>query len=207
MKVVEGRHRGLTGRVLRIVKEEGRSDRALIELKSSGETITVRCSELADIDAANASGENRGARGAGAGEKRKREKREDPAWLQGNTRVRIVSKSFEGGRLYLKKGVVVDVLTPRECVVEINDSGEVLNGVPQRVLETALPKRGGRVAVVLGPHKGQRGKLLDKKARLRPCSSRRTSPCRTSPWTKSRSTWGTRRTERRSPQCGADSPT
>jgi G patch domain/KOW motif-containing protein len=83
--------------------------------------------------------------------------------LQGNTRVRIVSKSFEGGRLYLKKGVVVDVLTPRECVVEINDSGEVLNGVPQRVLETALPKRGGRVAVVLGPHKGQRGKLLDKK--------------------------------------------
>ena len=75
------------------------------------------------------------------GEKRKREKREDPAWLQGNTRVRIVSKSFEGGRLYLKKGVVVDVLTPRECVVEINDSGEVLSGVPQRVLETALPKR------------------------------------------------------------------
>jgi G patch domain/KOW motif-containing protein len=63
----------------------------------------------------------------------------------------------------LKKGVVVDVLTPRECVVEINDSGEVLSGVPQRVLETALPKRGGRVAVVLGPKKGQRGKLLDKK--------------------------------------------
>jgi len=163
MKVVEGRHRGLTGRVLRIVKEEGRSDRALIELASSGETITVRCSELADIDASNASGENRDAGGSGAGEKRKREKRDEPAWLQGNTRVRIVSKSFEGGRLYLKKGVVVDVLTPRECVVEINDSGEVLSGVPQRVLETALPKRGGRVAVVLGPKKGQRGKLLDKK--------------------------------------------
>ena len=67
MKVVEGRHRGLTGRVLRIVKEEGRSDRALIELKSSGETITVRCSELADIDAANASGENRGARARARG--------------------------------------------------------------------------------------------------------------------------------------------
>jgi G patch domain/KOW motif-containing protein len=162
MKVVEGRHRGLTGRVLRIVKEEGRSDRALLELTSSGENITVRCCELVDIDATSASGEKRDGGGSSAGEKRKREKREDPAWLQGNTRVRIVSKSFEGGRLYLKKCVVVDVLNPRECVVEIIDSGEVLTGVPQRVLETALPKRGGRVAVLVGPKAGQRGKLVDK---------------------------------------------
>jgi G patch domain/KOW motif-containing protein len=31
------------------------------------------------------------------------------------------------------------------------------------VLETALPKRGGRVAVLMGPKAGQRGKMLDKK--------------------------------------------
>jgi len=67
----------------------------------------------------------------------------------------------QGGRLYLKKAVVVDVLTPRECVVEV-EGGEVLSDVPQRVLETALPKRGGRVAVLNGPFRGQRGKMLDK---------------------------------------------
>tara|TARA_B110000977_G_scaffold53537_2_gene72806 strand:- start:306 stop:1757 length:1452 start_codon:yes stop_codon:yes gene_type:complete len=170
MKVNEGRHRGLTGRVLRIVKEEGRSDRALLELTSSGETITLRCSELVDLDASGGTSNgsawekrNREASTSNAGEKRKREKREDPAWLRGNTRVRIVSKSFENGRLYLKKCTVVDVLTPRECVLEIAESGEVLTGVPQRVLETALPKRGGRVAVLMGPKAGQRGKMLDKK--------------------------------------------
>ena len=32
MCVVEGRHRGLTGRVLKVVKQEGRSDRAQLEL-------------------------------------------------------------------------------------------------------------------------------------------------------------------------------
>jgi G patch domain/KOW motif-containing protein len=29
-------------------------------------------------------------------------------------------------------------------------------------LETALPKRGGRVAVLAGAHRGKRGKLLEK---------------------------------------------
>ena len=174
MKVNEGRHAGLAGRVLRILKEDGRSDRAQIELASSGETITVPCSKLVDVDnsstrtnGAGAAGGEKRHQNAGAsgvpGEKRKREPREDPAWLLNNTRVRIVSKSFEGGRLYLKKGTVVDVLTPTECVLEINESGEVLTGVPQRALETALPKRGGRVAVLLGPKKGQRGTMLDKK--------------------------------------------
>ncbi len=33
----------------------------------------------------------------------------------------------------------------------------------QRVLETALPKRGGRVLGLQGPFRGQRGKMLDKK--------------------------------------------
>jgi G patch domain/KOW motif-containing protein len=173
MIVAEGRHRGLRGRVLRLVKEEGRSDRAQLELSSSGEVVTVRCSELADLgtreaEAATrdgAGGSKKRERDGGGGESRKekRERREEPAWLRADIRVRIVSKSFQDGRLYLKKASVADVLTPRECVIEMMDGGEVLSGVPQRVLETALPKRGGRVVVLTGPRRGQRGKLLDKK--------------------------------------------
>lgn len=93
---------------------------------------------------------------------RRTEKEEPKPWLYSSIRVRIVSKSFQGGRLYLKKAVVVDVLSPRECVLEL-EGGEVLSNVPQRVLETALPKRGGRVLVLQGPFRGQRGKMLDKK--------------------------------------------
>ena len=49
MCVVEGRHRGLTGRVLKVVKQEGRSDRARLELDTSGEVVTIRTGELADL--------------------------------------------------------------------------------------------------------------------------------------------------------------
>ena len=189
MCVVEGRHRGLLGRVLKLMQQEGRSERAHLELASSGEVVVIRCSELADLgtreaDAAQGKGKDRNPRDDDAGgKKRQRDKdeqrsvdgeskhkkkerrteREEPKpWLHANTRVRIVSKSFEGGRLYLKKAVVVDVLTPRECVLEL-EGGEVLSNVSQRVLETALPKRGGRVMILQGPYRGQRGKMLDKK--------------------------------------------
>ena len=54
-----------------------------------------------------------------AGGKQKREKREEPAWLFASTRVRIVSKSFQGGKYYLKKASVIDVLTPRRCVLQL----------------------------------------------------------------------------------------
>ena len=197
MCVVEGRHRGLLGRVLKLVQQEGRSERAQLELASSGEVVVIRCSELVDLgtreaDAARGKGGKEKDRtssrddggGGGGGKKREREssepqrggdgdmkqqkkerrtEREEPKpWLYPNIRVRIVSKSFQGGRLYLKKAVVADVLSPRECVLEL-EGGEVMNNVPQRVLETALPKRGGRVTVLQGPFRGQRGTMLDKK--------------------------------------------
>ena len=49
MCVVDGRHRGLVGRVLKLVTEEGRSERAQVELSASGEVVTIRVSELADL--------------------------------------------------------------------------------------------------------------------------------------------------------------
>lgn len=42
------------------------------------------------------------------------------------------------------------------------DSGRVVSDVAQRCLETSLPKAGGRVLVVLGEHRGQRGKLIER---------------------------------------------
>tara|TARA_B100000405_G_scaffold283577_1_gene229239 strand:+ start:3856 stop:5337 length:1482 start_codon:yes stop_codon:yes gene_type:complete len=193
MCVVEGRHRGLTGRVLKVVKQEGRSDRAQLELDTSGEVVTIRTGELADLgtrdadramrkkdDRAGGKKDDRagGKRDDGEGGKKrersdrddvggaqKREKREEPAWLFASTRVRIVSKSFQGGKYYLKKASVVDVLTPRTCALQL-EGGEVLTDVPQRALETALPKRGGAVVVLVGEHRGQRGTMLDKKGEV-----------------------------------------
>ncbi|KAL2900067.1 Protein MOS2 [Bienertia sinuspersici] len=84
------------------------------------------------------------------------------SWLRSHIKVRVVSKSFKGGRYYLKKGKVLDVVGPRTCDISMDDGREFVQGVDQDVLETALPKRGGPVLVLLGKHKGAYGSLVER---------------------------------------------
>ena len=156
MYIADGRHSGLSGRVLKIT-----GDKVMIELTNSGKVVTVRTTEVAEMGVATK---------AKVGEKRDRSDKgkssTTPAtkpWLLSNIRVRIVSKSFKGGQYYLMKGVIVDVLTPTDCLLQIEGSAMANTiEIPQRALETVLPKTGGRVCVVAGELRGRRGKLLEK---------------------------------------------
>ncbi|EOA16753.1 hypothetical protein CARUB_v10004962mg [Capsella rubella] len=91
-----------------------------------------------------------------------REAREEASWLRSHIRVRIVSKDLKGGRLYLKKGVVTDVVGPTTCDITMDETQELVQGIDQKLLETALPRRGGRVLVLSGRHKSCFGSLVDK---------------------------------------------
>ena len=87
-------------------------------------------------------------------------------WLIPNIRVRVISEKL-GRRHYKAKGVVVDV-TPAGATLEMSSSSSqavVLDHVPERYLETALPKVGGRVVALAGPHKWTKGRLLERDAR------------------------------------------
>ena len=42
------------------------------------------------------------------------------------------------------------------------DNQEVLDNVPERYLETALPKTGGNVIVLEGVHRWKKGRLLER---------------------------------------------
>jgi len=91
-------------------------------------------------------------------------------WLIPNIRVRVISEKL-GRRHYKEKGVVVDV-TPAGATLEMSSSSSssssqavVLDHVPERYLETALPKVGGRVIALAGPHKWTKGRLLERDAR------------------------------------------
>ncbi|CAN6480587.1 unnamed protein product [Victoria cruziana] len=86
------------------------------------------------------------------------------SWLTSHIRVRVISKEFRQGKFYLKKGEVVDVTGPRKCVVSMDENNEIIEGVHQEMLETALPKRGGPVIVLYGKHKGVFGKLVRRDA-------------------------------------------
>lgn len=84
------------------------------------------------------------------------------SWLMSHIRVRIVSKSFRKGKFYLKKGVVIDVVGPTTCDISMDDGREIVQGIEQEMLETALPRRGGPVLVLFGKHKGAYGSLVEK---------------------------------------------
>ena len=81
-------------------------------------------------------------------------------WLIPNIRVRIVSKKL-GSQHFKAKGVVIDVTRGPTATLEMPGK-QVLDRVPERYLETALPKAGGNVVVLLGPSRMAKGKLLER---------------------------------------------
>lgn len=153
MFISSGRHAGVAGRILKIL-----CDKVNIELTSSGQVVTVKSNELVEMSESNR---------AKVGGKRDRDGLEKNSasqakpWLLPNIRVRVVSKSFKGGQFYLSKGMIIDVLTPTECMLQIEGGGKTIE-IGQGALETVIPKAGGRICVVTGTFRGRRGKLLEK---------------------------------------------
>ncbi|XP_026382172.1 protein MOS2-like [Papaver somniferum] len=87
-------------------------------------------------------------------------KGDDPSWLISHIRVRVVSKTFRGGKLYMKKGEIVDVVERSVCDIAMDESKEVIQGVKQDILETVIPRCGGAVLILYGKHKGVFGNLV-----------------------------------------------
>ncbi|KAF7836563.1 protein MOS2 [Senna tora] len=73
--------------------------------------------------------------------KKEEDRKKQVSWLASHIRVRIISKDFKGGRLYLKKARILDVVGPTTCVISMDDSKEIIEGVSQDFLETAIPRR------------------------------------------------------------------
>eukprot|EP00986_Skeletonema_menzelii_P008448 scaffold3563_cov139-Skeletonema_menzelii.AAC.7 len=66
---------------------------------------------------------------------------------------------------YLQKGVVQDVTRTSQSspkAVLLMDNGQVIDKVPERYLETALPRTGGKVIVLEGKHYWKKGRLLER---------------------------------------------
>ena len=83
-------------------------------------------------------------------------------WLRSHIRVRIVSQELKDGAMFFKKGVVMHVVCPGVCDVCVDESGELVQGVDQDLLEAVLPKRGCHVLVLCGRHEGVYGTLLGR---------------------------------------------
>ena len=85
-------------------------------------------------------------------------------WVRESIRVRVVDKRLDRGALYNKKGVVVDVSGADSFSVRMDESGRLHEGLTHAHVETALPKRGGTVMLLAGPHKMRRGTLIERRS-------------------------------------------
>ncbi|CAL5408048.1 unnamed protein product [Camellia sinensis] len=84
-------------------------------------------------------------------------------WLAIQIRVRLISKDFQVGQLYLK-GEVLCVSGPTTCDVFIGHDKDLIQGVEEDFLETLLPQLGGPVLVLVlyGEKKGIYGRLMER---------------------------------------------
>lgn len=189
MQIVEGRHSGLSCIVLALEPHiEGRSDRATVRLLPSETTATVRCKELAEQGTGKSKAKTNDKKRTHAqsdsdlsethrvsdGSKRSRanpsDEEEVPAsassekpWLAHHIMVKVVDKQLQGGKLYLKKAEVIEVLQPKVCTLYSRDTRKYYSDVHQSQLETVVPQdEGARVLAVQGQYKGQRARLLKR---------------------------------------------
>ncbi|KAJ4847304.1 hypothetical protein Tsubulata_043585 [Turnera subulata] len=179
VRVIGGSRRdivGFKGTVLEVLD----SNRLVLKIAKTGDRLKLNVSDIAQLGSreeekylkeleelrvgkvkAKSTNNGRGGTAKRDDEGDDREER-GVAWLRSNIRVRVISKDLKGGKLYLKKGEVVDVVGPYMCDVSMDESRELVERVDQDFLETALPRSGGPVLVLYGKYKGVCGNLVKK---------------------------------------------
>ena len=83
-------------------------------------------------------------------------------WLIPNIRVRVITHKIDHGRHNKQKGIVLDTSRPGEGTIKMDSSGQILERIKEKYLETALPKEGGRVVILQGQNMYKRGRLLER---------------------------------------------
>ncbi|XP_020202002.1 protein MOS2 [Cajanus cajan] len=169
VRIVGGRDAGLKGSVVSSIGD----GYLVLRLSGSGQKVKVKVGDVAELGSRE---EERCLRKLKDSKIRREEKRQDVgrreerrvvdhrkvSWLTSHIRVRVISRDLKGGRLYLKKGEVLDVVGPTTCDISMDESREIVQGVSQDVLETAIPRCGGPVLVLAGKYKGVYGSLVER---------------------------------------------
>lgn len=88
-------------------------------------------------------------------------RREKFSWLRDGIRVKLISTKL-GGDKYLKKGTVIDTYGKGVASIRL-DTGELVENVKEKFLETILPQLGGKCLILIGEYAGQYATLLERK--------------------------------------------
>eukprot|EP01111_Echinosteliopsis_oligospora_P005872 TRINITY_DN1960_c1_g1_i1.p1 TRINITY_DN1960_c1_g1~~TRINITY_DN1960_c1_g1_i1.p1 ORF type:complete len:494 (-),score=189.56 TRINITY_DN1960_c1_g1_i1:75-1556(-) len=176
--IIKGKHEGMKGHIVLLKKqwqENGggdgsRKDDVYIRLRPSEEVVCVSSDFISNSPPPPTTSNRDIDMDKSASHHSKSSKKDSSSsssssssWLRTNIRVRIVSKSYDDGKYYNKKGTIVDVTGDKICIVQLDDCVGLLDNIKQRNLETVLPQVGGTIMVVSGKKaKGRIGVLLSK---------------------------------------------
>jgi G patch domain/KOW motif-containing protein len=109
---------------------------------------------------AGAGGDGKGGGASGSGGKGSSVAK---GWARPGLRVRVISKSIAGGRLYCKKGVITDVPGLGIVTLRMDDALGVADAVKERQIETIVPRgTGSAVTVLRGDARGRSGSIVER---------------------------------------------
>jgi len=184
--IIQGPHDGLYARVLKIFS----SGEVIVRLQSSDEQVQITKEDITLVDEKKLNSshparifieeyekrlekEKQEQKYKNLDEKKdtneKKDKKEslkssskmEKRWIFPNLVVRIISKSFQNGKYYLKKGTILDVVDSETCTLQLQENQKMID-VKQSMLETVVPKERERVMIVDGKLSGRTGVILEK---------------------------------------------
>jgi hypothetical protein len=129
--ISEGEHSGLKG----IVKSESRDKRHwIVELFINSQSIVIPKHQVKRFDPSKSDYNIKIADHSYADES-------NILWVCAGLKVKITSKSFMNGRFYNFKGIILDVQNDQTCTLKLLESSrDIVQKVPQKCLETCLPR-------------------------------------------------------------------
>jgi len=92
--------------------------------------------------------------------------KKEKSWVFPNLVVRIISKTFRNGELYLQKARITDVISSSECSIKLLDNPKIgILELNTNMLETVIPKKTNELIKVVRSksYYGEVGKFLEKK--------------------------------------------
>jgi hypothetical protein len=129
--ISEGEHSGLKG----IVKSESRDKRHwIVELFINNQSIVIPKHQVKRFDPSKSDNIIKISDHLYAD-------KSNILWVCAGLKVKIRSKSFMNGRFYNIKGIILDVQIDQTCTLKLLESSrDIVQQVPQKCLETCLPR-------------------------------------------------------------------
>lgn len=161
VRVTEGRYEGLEGIVIELDEEDDRYATIQLNLNQKNVKLHIRGLEKQSLKMGQINKQPSAMIVENEDQDEKSDKRKKLKWVLPNIILRIISKDYGHGKYYEEIGYVNDILD-KKTFSFVTKSGDILEDLREKQLETVMPKIGEKVLILRGPHRGVVGILKER---------------------------------------------